>query len=132
MILNNTGDGIAVYRSSEARINENTISGNGNDGIQVRSVSFARVEANSINNNGRNGVLVRENSGVRLVDSTTTTNNTEYGVLCETNSFVGGNLNTLNGGFGPFQADLDCSGITFCSQGNALCPEGSILQPFSL
>ena len=103
--------GVAIERSSFARIIGNTISNTQMSwGIQVRDTSHALIAKNIINNNARHGIVVTGNSSVSLGKDTTTTyfdepnetvlNNDGFGIRCEDGGYVEGRLGTLNGNRG--------------------------------
>jgi parallel beta-helix repeat protein len=121
-IQNNGENGIAVVRSSHARLVGNTISGNGDNGVIVTRVAHADISSNTIDSNGGDGVFVFRNSGVNLGEdtgsgifdapNTTNVNNVGFGIRCAINSYGDGRIGTLNGASGAVSFAANCVNAT--------------------
>ncbi len=108
-IIENNRRGIVVGRSSAARIVGNTIRNNKSDGIFVLRASAVHISSNTIDANGGDGISVLYNSHVGMragrgkifrAPTSTTSNNSGFGIRCTSNSDVGGSLGSLIGNKG--------------------------------
>ena len=119
--LSNTSGGIALWKTENSKISNNTVCNNDDDGIYLYFSSNNIITGNNASNNNRNGIYLSDSSNNNTITGNNASNNGDYGIILydsNNNTLTGNNVSNNRGGI--YLSDSSNNTLT----GNNVCNNG--------